>query len=638
MLEGIMQEPDLAVNATIAFPRLPQSQNVRIAAEMVPRNTTDFVKGDRADSSQTVGTVAGQAVPPRWEPPAGWTSVSLANLERVGTTTGPQANEDASSESDDKQKRARPHESADEVSNASHLLLERWRTMANRGDTDAQFYLGCAYLVGWEVEHDVTTAASWFEAAANGGDVRAQFNLGVIHATGDGVQRDNHRAFRWVKAAADQGDLEAQFNLGSMYTNGEGVEVDIDEAIRWYRRAAAKGHPEAQFNLAVIFTPELGEKPNVREAIRSYEQAFANDIVEAAFNIAVIYRKGLEVQRDLEKAVTWYTKAAEKGSAIAQYHLAMCFTNGTGISVDRKAAFNWFSAAAEQGDVGSQYNLAISYDGGLGVDKDVSRAAYWYQKAASQGFQEAQYIIGARFAAGKGVEKSDVNAFVWIRYAAEQGHPASQCLLASMYYYGRGVFVDYAEAYKWVTLGLKEASPHIETSVQLREYIVNVLHQNQLKRSEQSITDWSKKSWDKLKPSGYSIKPSRSSGESTYRIIGPIKFVNKLLVMWEIDQESAASLLGFDKRSKGYVDKLLRGDEYLVEGSEAEDRIAYLFYIWSVLSEWFRDSAVEIEWLRTAEQELDGKAPMDLILSGSITDLLLVKEFVDFASGRLGVC
>lgn len=272
------------------------------------------------------------------------------------------------------------------------------------------------------------------------------------------------------------------------------------------------------------------------------------------------------------------------------------------------------------------------------MDKDVNMAVHWYQEAASQGFQEAQYILGVRFASGKGVEKSDVNAFVWIRYAAEQGHPASQCLLASMYYYGRGVFVDYAEAYKWVTLGLKKTNPHIETSVQLREHIVRELRHSQLKRSEQNVVDWSPKSWVELKPSGYSIKPSGSDGESKYRIIGPIKFVNKLLEMWEIDQESVASLLGFDKRSKSYVDKLLRGDEYLVEGSEAEDRIAYLFYIWSVLSEWFRDSAVEIEWLRTVEQELDGKAPIDLILSGSITDLLLVKEFIDFASGRLGAC
>lgn len=637
MLEGVAHEPDLAVNPSPPLRGLPESKNVRITPDMVPAITMDSVKGDRSAPSQSVDALARQAVPARWELPDGSISVNLANLERFGKIAGPQVIEGASSESDEKPSLVRPPGSADRVPNESRLL-EQWRAMASQGDTGAQFNLGCAYLVGWAVGRDATTAVSWFEAAAEGGDARAQFNLGVILAAGDDVQRDTHRAFKWFKTAADQGDLEAQFNVGSMYTNGEGVESNIDESIRWYRRAATNGHPEAQFNLGVILTPSLGEKPNVREAIRFYEQAFANDIVEAAFNIAVIYRKGAGVQRDFEKAVTWYTRAARKGLAIAQYHLAICFSNGTGVSKDRKAAYNWFSAAAEQGDAISQHNLAISYDRGFGVKRDAGKAVYWHQKAANQGILQSQYILGTRFAVGNGVDRNDVNAFVWIRYAAEQGHPASQRLLALMYYSGQGVYVDYPEAFKWVTLGLSETNIQVENYVQLRDDIAKHLRQNQLTRSKQGVIDWSPKSWEQLKPSGYSIKPNGASGEPPYRIIGPIKFVNKLLDMWEIDHESAASLLGFDKQNKVYVGKLLKGYEYLVEGSETEDRIAYLFYIWSVLSELFRDSAVEIQWLRTVEHELDGKAPMELILSGSITDLLFVKEFVDLISGRLGVC
>ena len=638
MLEGLMLEPDLADNAMPAFPRLPESMRVRIAADLVPGNTMDFVKAGGTTSSQSVGALAWQAVPAQAEAPDGSVKASLVDLARFGKTTGPQTIEGASSESDEKRGLSRPHESADRDSNESRLLLERWRTTANRGDTDAQFKLGCAYLVGRGVEPDAATAAKWFEAAAEGGDARAQFNLGVVHAAGDGVQRDTHKAFRWLKAAADQGDREAQFTLGSIYANGDGVENDTNEAIRWYRQAAKNGHSEAQFNLGVIHTPGLGEKRNVHEAIQFYEQAFDNEVVRAAFNIAEIYRIGSGVKKDLEKAVMWYTRAANKGLTTAQYRLAMCLSNGTGTSMDRKAAFNWFSVAAEQGDTVSQYNLAISYDRGYGVKKDVNKAVHWYQEAANQGFQPAQYILGARFAAGKGVDRSDVNAFVWIRYAAEQGHPASQCLLASMYYYGRGVFVDYPEAYKWVKLGLRETKSHIGTSVQLREKIAKQLHHSQLKRSETSVTQWSPKSWVELKPSGYSIKPNSTSAEPLYLIIGPIKFIKKLLIMWDIDQEDATLLLGFDGQNKEYVDGLLRGDEYLIEGSESEDRIAYLFYIWGILSELCRDSTAEVKWLRAREQELGGKTPMELILSGSITDLLLVKEFVDFVSGRLGVC
>ena len=641
MLEGAVREGNLAPEAIPPVRSLPESQNVRIAAEIVPGTATDFTKADRTHSAQSAGAVARQAVPPRWEPSDGSISVSLATLERVGTTSGTQAIEYASSESDKKQRRRRPHESADQVSNESQLLLERWRTMAKRGDRDAQFNLGCAYLIGWSVGRDATTAAAWFEAAAEGGDAKAQFNLGVIHAAGNGVEKNLQSASRWFKMAAEQGYTEAEFNLGSMFENGEEIGQDMSESVKWYQRAAQNGHPKAQFNLAVILTAGGAEREkNLHKAISLFEQAFANGVPEAAHNLGVLYDKELGVQCSSKRAIEWYTKAAEQGVAIAQHNLAVCICADMNSKESQALAFKWFHAAAVQGIMLSQHNLAVFYDTGLGVNREADKAMaiHWYKSAANQGFAHSQYLLGAKYATGEGVDEDSVKAFVWIRYAAEQGHADSQCLLASMYYEGRGVFVDYPEAYKWVTLGLNNRTSNVNRCVDLRDDIGQKLHQGQLKRSEQSVTDWSPKSWDHLKPSGYSIKPNNNDGESTYRIIGPIKFVNKLLDMWEIDPNSAVSLLGFDKQNKCYVAKLLRGDEYLVEGSETEDRIAYLFYIWSVLSEWFRDSAVESQWLRTAEQELDGKVPMDLILSGSITDLLLVKEFIDFASGRLGVC
>lgn len=637
MLEVAVREGDLAKDAIPACLGLPESKDVRIAADMVPGNTTDYVTGDRTASSRSAGPVVWQAVPLQRESTDGSIGVSLADLERVGKVTGSQAVEGASSVSDEKRGAGRPHESADHLPNES-CLLEQWRTTASRGDTDAQFNLGCAYLVGWGVGRDATTAASWFEAAAEGGDARAQFNLGVIHAAGDGGEKNPLRASKWFTKAAEQDYAEAQFNLGSMYENGEGIGRDMDESVKWYQCAAQNGHPKAQFNLAVILTAGVGKKTNIRKAIPLYEQAFANGVAEAAHNLGVLYDTKEEMQKSPLRAIEWYRKAAENGVAVAQHNLAVCIYTDANKLKDEKLAFKWFRAAAEQGIMLSQHNLAVFYEKGVGVNRDASKAMHWYKCAANQGFPQSQYILGARLAGGKGVNRNYVSGFVWIRYAAEQGHPASQCLLASMYYSGRGVFVDYLEAYKWVTLGLTNTNFHVDQCVRLRDDIAKNLRQDQLKRSKQSVIDWSPKSWDQLKPSGYSIKLNSANGEPPYRIIGPIKFVNKLLDMWELDHENAASLLGFDKQYKGYVDKLLKGYECLVEGSETEDRIAYLFYIWSVLSELFRDSAVEIQWLRTVEQELDGKAPMELILSGSITDLLFVKEFVDFVSGRLGVC
>ena len=46
------------------------------------------------------------------------------------------------------------------------------------------------------------------------------------------------------------------------------------------------------------------------------------------------------------------------------------------------------------------------------------------------------------------------------------------------------------------------------------------------------------------------------------------------------------------------------------------------------------DVEVENEWLRESHETLNGQIPMDLLLEGSMENLLLVKEYVEVAAGR----
>ena len=72
----------------------------------------------------------------------------------------------------------------------------------------------------------------------------------------------------------------------------------------------------------------------------------------------------------------------------------------------------------------------------------------------------------------------------------------------------------------------------------------------------------------------------------------------------------------------------------MLRGRDAKNRIAYLFRIRKMLSALFGDKNVENEWLRERHEMLDDKAPMDLLLEGSMENLLLVKEYVEAAAGR----
>ena len=117
------------------------------------------------------------------------------------------------------------------------------------------------------------------------------------------------------------------------------------------------------------------------------------------------------------------------------------------------------------------------------------------------------------------------------------------------------------------------------------------------------------------------------------RLSGPIQFLLKLLDSWRLTRENAVVLLGFDESDNDYARAVLEGKATL-HGRDVRDRIALLFQIRKTLSTLLRDLDVENEWLREPHVLLEGREPLDLLLGGSMENLLLVKEYVDAAAGR----
>ena len=117
------------------------------------------------------------------------------------------------------------------------------------------------------------------------------------------------------------------------------------------------------------------------------------------------------------------------------------------------------------------------------------------------------------------------------------------------------------------------------------------------------------------------------------RLVGPVQFVLRLLDLWNLEKADAIGLLGFDGMDSDYVESVLEGYER-IRGRDMRDRISHLFWIYRSLRSLFRDLEVENDWLRERHGFLDDKTPMSLLLSGSMEDLLLVRDYVDAASGR----
>ncbi|MCY4149022.1 MAG: MbcA/ParS/Xre antitoxin family protein [Gammaproteobacteria bacterium] len=120
---------------------------------------------------------------------------------------------------------------------------------------------------------------------------------------------------------------------------------------------------------------------------------------------------------------------------------------------------------------------------------------------------------------------------------------------------------------------------------------------------------------------------------SSRRLTGPVQFILGLLDCWKLEKKDAVYLLGFDETQSTCISEVFKGNEQLL-GWDAKDRLSHLFAIRESLHYFFRDLETENDWLREPQPLLDGQIPMDLLLKGSIVDILLVREYIESMVGR----
>ena len=126
------------------------------------------------------------------------------------------------------------------------VALNEFKSLAAKGNADAQVNLGFLYARGHGLPQDYKEAASWYRKAAEQAQVDAQFNLGSLYYDGLGVKRDFIQAAAWYLKAAELGQIDAQYNLGLMYATGQGVTASLVQAYQWLSIAAALGDKEAE--------------------------------------------------------------------------------------------------------------------------------------------------------------------------------------------------------------------------------------------------------------------------------------------------------------------------------------------------------------------------------------------------------
>ena len=212
-------------------------------------------------------------------------------------------------------------------------------------------------------------ALAEFRSGADAGAAEAQYWLGLLYDRGQGVARDRDLAYQWFHKAAQQGHSEAQRVVGVYLDEGKSVPQDLAQAAMWYQRAVAQNNAKAMRNLAQLFIWGRGVGRNFAMAAGLFQAAADLGNTRAMRNLAYLYYFGKGVPRD--------TPVAGAGLDKAKSDLGFVYYRGEGVPRDlTKAAYN-FGQAADQGNADAQLMLSRMYLLAEGVTTDPDRAYFW---------------------------------------------------------------------------------------------------------------------------------------------------------------------------------------------------------------------------------------------------------------------
>ncbi|XP_050429343.1 protein sel-1 homolog 1 [Adelges cooleyi] len=292
-------------------------------------------------------------------------------------------------------------------------LLDYYKMLANKGDTQAQVGLGQLYLQGGRgVPIDIQTAQYYFQKAAENGNALAYGFLGKIYLEErDDAEPDYEKALEYFYKAAKLKNPVGQSGLGFMYLSGLKVTQDYSEALNWFTLAAEQGW------------------------------------VEGHLYVGMIYYKGLGVKRDYKLAIKNFGLASKSGNLLAYYHMAQMHATGIGVLRSCPTALELFKNVAERGKWGSY--LMHAYN--AYKENDFKESFVLYSFLAELGYEVAQSNTAFILDRGdinlwESEKERYVRAMMYWSRSGAQGYAAAQLKLGDYHYYGLGTKVDYEMA------------------------------------------------------------------------------------------------------------------------------------------------------------------------------------------------
>jgi TPR repeat protein len=244
---------------------------------------------------------------------------------------------------------------------ADEMTLETALAQAQKGDAEAEYYLGKCYARGKLVPQDYAQAAKYFRLAAGQGLAFAQTDLGGLYAQGNGVRQDDVEAARWYLLGANHGDSLAQYAMGLFYSQGRGVTNDPQESLKWFKRAAEQNQPDALLALGDIYLKGRPGIPiNLKEAGDWFQRSRDLGNYEADNSLGFIYEHGgFGIEPNAQLALNFYREAALKANGRAEMNLGRLYLEGTEVKSDPVEAYKWFYLAVRNREMLGNHYLGM---------------------------------------------------------------------------------------------------------------------------------------------------------------------------------------------------------------------------------------------------------------------------------------
>jgi uncharacterized protein len=208
---------------------------------------------------------------------------------------------------------------------ATREAMSWCRKSADRGNPDAQYKLGKAYIDGIGVDKDKVAAVYWFQKAAEQGKRDAQYELGKACLNGSGISKNYEMALHWYRKAAENGCIKSQYTMGCLYEEGRGVQKDIFVAASWWWKACEISESEDfEFLLeetlfAILKIKELYQsdywknsidqrKQDMKKSLPNCSQKIKNIDInqEDIYLCGKMYELGAGISRNIIAAAYWW--------------------------------------------------------------------------------------------------------------------------------------------------------------------------------------------------------------------------------------------------------------------------------------------------------------------------------------------